>query len=147
MTDNDLVVYTSATLEKRFTQAAPADTKDHNGIIANHFVKSIVRGGLPWIFWTHPHTPVIAGTYMYIDGKTRLKGSACYTCPDYSVARLDHFTTKTISEWMMIKVKRGFGCKASNTEKLRQHPIDVFFCYNERTPMKMEWLKMNGFIE
>ena len=147
MTDNGLVVYTNSPLEKRFTQAAPAYTKDHNGIIANHFVKSIVRGGLPWIYWKHPHTPVIKGTYMYIDGKTRLNGNACYTNPDYGVARLDHFTTKTISEWMMIKVKRGFGCKASNTEKLRKNPVDVFFCYNERTPMKMEWLKMNGFIQ
>lgn len=147
MSDNNLVVYSAATLEKRFPQPAPAGTKDHNGIIANHFVKSIVRGGLPWIFWVHPHTPVIKGTYLYIDGKTRLNGNACYTQPDYSVARLDHFTTKTISEWMTNKVKRGFGCKASNTEKLRQNPISVFFCYNEVTKQKMDWLKMNGYIE
>lgn len=147
MSDNNLVVYTTGTLEKRFPKEAPAGTKDHNGIVANHFVKSIVRGGLPWLTWKHPHTPVIAGTYMYIDGRTKLDGNACFAHPDYSVARLDHFTTKTISEWMMIKVKRGFGCKASNTEKLRKNPIDVFFCYNERTPMKMEWLRMNGFIE
>ena len=147
MTDNGLVVYSAGTLEKRFTREAPAGTKDHNGIIANHFVKSIVRGGLPWITWTQPHTPVINGTFMYVDGRTKLNGSACYTSPDYSVARLDHFTTKTISEWMTIKVRRGFGCKASNTEKLRNNPIDVFFCYNERTPMKEEWLKMNGFLK
>lgn len=147
MSDNNLVVYSNASLEKRFTKEAAPGTRDHNGIVANHFVKSIVRGGLPWIFFKHPHTPVIKGSYMYIDGKTKLNGNACYTNPDYSVARLDHFTTKTISEWMTIKVKRGFGCKASNTEKLRNNPIDVFFCYNERTPMKMEWLKMNGYIK
>ena len=147
MTDNNLVVYSAGTLEKRFPQPAPAGTKDHNGIIANHFVKSIVRGGLPWIYWKHPHTPIIKGSYMYIDGKTRLNGDACYANPDYSVARLDHFTTKTISEWMTNKVKRGFGCKPSNTEKLRKNPVSVFFCYNEITTMKMEWLKMNGFIE
>jgi Ribonuclease G/E len=134
-------------IEKRFPKEAPAGTKDHNGIIANHFVKSIVRGGLPWITWTQPHTPLIIGRYMYIDGRTQLDGRACYAHPDYSVARLDHFTTKTISEWMMIKVKRGFGCRAENTEKLRKNPIDVFFCYNEKTPMKMEWLRMNGYIK
>lgn len=148
MTDNNIIVDDKkSTLEKRFTQEAPAGTKDHNGIVANHFVKSIVRGGLPWIYWKHPHTPIIEGTYMYIDGKTKLNGNACYTNPDYSVARIDHFTTKTISEWMTNKVVRGFGCKASNTEKLRNHPVDVFFCYNERTPEKEEWLKKNGFTE
>lgn len=147
MSDNGLIEYTNEKLEKRFTKAAPAGTKDHNGIIANHFLKSIVRGGLPWIYWKHPHTPVIKGTYLYIDGKTKLNGSACYPNPDYSVARLDHYTTKTISEWMEIKVKRGFGCKASNTEKLRRNPIEVFFCYNERTLMHDEWLRMNGYLK
>ena len=147
MSDSGLIVYTADTLEKRFKKEAAPGTKDHNGIIANHFLKSIVRGGLPWIQWTQPHTPIIAGTYKYIDGKTKLNGQACYPYPDFTVARLDHFTTKTISEWMEIKVKRGFGCRASNTEKLRANPIDVFFCYNEKTPMHMEWLKMNGYIE
>ena len=147
MTDNNLVVYTAGTLEKRFTQPAPEKTKDHNGIVANYFLKSIVRGGLPWIYWEHPHTPVIKGTRLYIDGKTKLDGGACYQHPDYSVARLDHFTTKTISEWMTNKVVRGFGCKPSNTEKLRNNPVSVFFCYNEITQTKMDWLKMNGFIK
>ena len=147
MSDNGLIEYINDKLEKRFTKAAPAGTKDHNGIIANHFLKSFVRGGLPWIYWKHPHTPVIKGTYLYIDGKTKLNGSACYPKPDYSVARLDHFTTKTIAEWMEIKVKRGFGCKASNTEKLRRNPIEVFFCYNERTLMHDEWLRMNGYLK
>lgn len=147
MTDNNLVVYTAGTLEKRFTQPAPKGTKDHNGIVANYFLKSIVRGGLPWIYWVHPHTPVLKGTRLYIDGVTKLDGGACYQHPDYSVARLDHFTTKTISEWMTNKVVRGFGCKPSNTEKLRNNPVSVFFCYNEITQTKMDWLKMNGFIK
>ena len=144
MTDNNLVTDDKkSTLEKRFTQEAPVGTRDHNGIVANHFVKSIVRGGLPWIAWRHPHTPVIKGKYLYIDGKTPLNGNACYTRPDYTVARLDHFTTKTIEEWMTNKIKRGFGCKPSNTEKLRKNPISVFFCYNEITPEKEEWIKNN----
>jgi hypothetical protein len=147
MSDNGLIEYTNDKLEKRFTKESPAGTKDHNGIISNHFLKSFVRGGLPWIYWKHPHTPIIKGSYLYIDGKTKLNGSACYPKPDYSVARLDHFTTKTIEEWMEVKVKRGFGCKASNTEKLRRNPIEVFFCYNERTPMHDEWLRLNGYLK
>ena len=39
MSDNNLVVYSAGTLEKRFTQPAPAGTKDHNGIVANYLVK------------------------------------------------------------------------------------------------------------
>ena len=40
MTDNNLVTDDKkSTLEKRFTQEAPVGTRDHNGIVANHFVK------------------------------------------------------------------------------------------------------------
>ena len=55
MTDNNLVVYSAGTLEKRFTQPAPEKTKDHNGIVANYFLKSIVRGGLPGFIGTSTH--------------------------------------------------------------------------------------------
>jgi hypothetical protein len=55
--------------------------------------------------------------------------------------------TKTIEEWMKLKVRRGEGCSPQNTEKLRANAKEIFFQYNERTPEKEEWLKKNGFAE
>jgi hypothetical protein len=49
--------------------------------------------------------------------------------------------TKTIEEWMKLKVRRGEGCSPRNTEKLRQNPEEMFFKYNERTAEKDAWLE------
>jgi hypothetical protein len=146
MTDNNLVVDDKkSTLEKRFTQAAPADVRNEEGTEANRYVKSFVRGGLPLIEWKSPHCPVVPGRYAYIDGKP-CKCNSLHD-PDYTVARLDHFCTKTIEEYMTIKKRRGVGFTAANTERLRRDAAKIFFCYNERTPTKEEWLRMNGFAE
>jgi hypothetical protein len=102
-------------------------------------VKSIVRGGLPFAVWRNPHCPIVAGTYETIEGKpSRLSP---FHTPDYSVARLRHYVTKTIEEWMKLKVRRGEGCSPRNTEKLRQNPEEMFFKYNERTAEKDAWLE------
>ena len=146
MTDNNLVVDDKkSTLEKRFTQPAPADVRNEEGHMANRYVKSIVRGGLPMIAWKSPHCPVVPGKYAYIDGKPA-QCSSMHPA-DYTVARLDHFCTKTIEEYMMLKRRRGVGFSPANTERLRRDAAKIFFLYNERTPMKEEWLRMNGFSE
>lgn len=111
----------------------------------NYHVKSFVRGGLPFIFWRNPHCPVIIGKYETIEGQPSKLGP--FHKPDYSVARLRHYVTKTIEEWMTLKVVRGEGCSRKNTETLRANPVGIFFQYNERTPEKEEWLKANGFSE
>ena len=147
MTDNNLVTDDKkSNLEKRFTQPAPADVKNEDGMQANRFVKSIVRGGLPVIEWKSPHCPIVPGTYAYIDGIMSNVRSSLHD-PDYSVARLDHFCTKTIEEYMTIKKRRGVGFTPGNTERLRRDAANIFFLYNEHTPEKDAWLKANGFSE
>jgi hypothetical protein len=138
--DSGLVKASAKKMSDRFT--IPCDpmvsVKDANHP-DNYHVKSIVRGGLPFAIWKNPHCPIVAGTYETIDGKpSRLSP---FHVPDYSVARLRHYVTKTIEEWMKLKVRRGEGCSPNNTEKLRANPEEMFFKYNERTPEKDAWLK------
>ena len=81
----------------------------------------------------------MAGTYETIEGEPSKLSP--FHRPDYSVARLRHYVTKTIEEWMKLKVRRGEGCSPRNTEKLRANPEEIFFTYNERTAEKEAWLK------
>ena len=64
----------------------------------------------------------------------------------YDIAKIKHYTCKTIEEWMTNKVARGqIDCK-ENSDRLRQNAIDIFFSMNERTKEKEEWLFNNGFL-
>lgn len=137
--DSGLVKASAKKMASRFTVPCPpqVSVKDPNHP-DNYHVKSIVRGGLPFAVWKNPHCPVVAGSYETIDGKPSRLGP--FHSPDYSVARLRHYVTKTIEEWMKLKVRRGEGCSPKNTERLRFAPVEIFFSYNERTPEKEAWL-------
>ena len=57
---------------------------------------------------------------------------------DYHIAYLKHFTTKTIGEYVRIKMKRGF--PDLPPEVIRQHlDLDNFFAYNKRTDEKIQY--------
>ena len=142
--DNNLIKADKKKVQARFTTpiANDVNVKDPHG--DNYLVKSFVRGGLPFAIWRNPHCPKVPGSYAYIDG-TKTDGTAIHQ-PDYTVARLKHYVTKTIEEWMTLKVVRGEGCCKANTDDLRQNAVDIFFRYNERTPEKEAWLEKHGFI-
>ena len=138
--DSGLVKTSTKKMAERFTVPCdPSVTVKDPTHPDNYHVKSIVRGGLPFAVWRNPHCPIVAGTYETIEGKpSRLSP---FHTPDYSMARLRHYVTKTIEEWMKLKVRRGEGCSPRNTEKLRQNPEEMFFKYNERTAEKDAWLE------
>lgn len=137
--DNGLVKYDKRKLATRFTEPLPDNLSIKADWPENYHVKAFVRGGLPWAAWLNPHCPATIGTYQHISGH------ACkmdpWQKPDYSRATLHHFVTKTIEEWMTVKVKRGEGSSSRNTELLKKNAVDIFFAYNERTPEKEEWLR------
>lgn len=138
--DNGLVKASTKKMADRFTTPCdPAISVKDPYHPDNYHVKSIVRGGLPFAIWKNPHCPIVAGTYETIEGKPSKLSP--FHQPDYSVARLRHYVTKTIEEWMKLKVRRGEGCSPNNTEKLRANPEEIFFAYNERTAEKEAWLK------
>lgn len=144
--DNGLVKADKRKVQTRFTAPLPSDIQvKERAHKDNQLTKCFVRGGLPYTVWTNPHCPKVPGTYAYIDG-TLCDGTSLHN-PDYTVARVKHYLTKTIEEWMTGKVVRGEGSSKVNTETLRKNAIDIFFRYNERTPEKEQWLKENGYLE
>lgn len=143
--DNGLVTNDGRPLKKRFTLPLVGEDGRAETYGENIHVKSFVRGGLEGIFWRDPHCPSGCGTYAYADGSPRAEGPWHHdVC--YNAAKIKHYTTKTIEEWMTYKVARGqFDCQA-NSDALRNNAISLFFARNKRTEGKMQWLKDHGFI-
>lgn len=136
MTDSGLVRYDGRPLRERFTTPLADDVLMRGKHRYNDHVKSIVRGGLrrEEVFGGQmPHVPkgpirCCTAAHRFVDGKP------FQTC-DHSRARIDHYTTKTIEEWLQVKYRRGF--PISITQQWRDEwAIPQFFEINERTDEK-----------
>ena len=142
--DCNNIVYENKPLKERFhTPILPLDWKKNLTVCENDHVKSIVRGGLKEVAWiATPHTP--CGNLKCCDAN----GNSCHPHSpflpfDYTSAHFKHYTTKTLEEWINIKVKRGFPDGNKDYFK-RVNPIKEFFKTNEITEGKFKYLKKNG---
>lgn len=105
----------------------------------NHHIKSIVRSVPPPVNWGTPHTPV--------DG--RFDGRVCdwagrpvanaplHPCDfgEEDAVVLRHYCTKTISEYLEHKFRRGFPDRSAKSSR-QILTVDYFFARNDRTPEK-----------
>ena len=117
---------------ERITEPCDFDIKKHYDFPENNHVKSIVRGGLKKIEWKY--TPHVPSTKINICNTNGEKISNTPFC-DYvfDVAYLKHFVTKTIDEYISLKLVRGGG----NSKNYRKMPlIDEFFKINKYTVEK-----------
>lgn len=144
--DNNLVTYEDKPLYERFKEPRlPLDWKrnENVNIPENNLIKSIVKGDLKGLKWqATPHTP--HGLFKCC-GASGIK-TQCYSyfLPfDFSYAYFKHYTTKTIEEWINIKVKRGFPDGNKDFYKYN-NPILEFFKVNEITKEKIEYVKNIG---
>jgi hypothetical protein len=136
MTDSGLVHDDGRPLRERFTVPLGNDVLMRGNHRYNDHVKSIVRGGLQteYIFGGQmPHVPkaplrCCTAAHRFVESKP------FQTC-DHSRARIDHYTTKTIEEWLNVKYKRGFPIKISQRWR-EEWAIPQFFEINERTAEK-----------
>ena len=142
--DCNNIVYENKPLKECFhTPILPLDWKKNLTVCENDHVKSIVRGGLKEVAWiATPHTP--HGNLKCCDAN----GNSCHPHSpflpfDYTSAHLKHYTTKTLEEWINVKVKRGFPDGNKDYFK-RVNPIKEFFKFNEITEEKIQYLKKYG---
>lgn len=136
MTDSGHVRYEDRPLRERFTVPLADDVLMRGKYRYNDHVKSIVRGGLAVgdIFGGQmPHVP--AARLRCCTPDHRAVACSPFQRCDHSRARIDHFTTKTIDEWLYVKYRRGFPIKI--TDRWRDEwAIPQFFEINERTEEK-----------
>ena len=128
MTDNNLIRNDHRPLMERFTERA-----DYISL-----GKCIIRSGIDGVRFTKsvhvPYHPTL-----------RCVSPAGFPCqqkrqqqPEYIVAYLKHFSTKTIEEWLTNKW--GKGAAGISYEVFKEKYADYFFTINERTPEKEEFI-------
>lgn len=136
--DNGLVEYDDRKLVERFPEPImPFNAYFRSIKPENDNVSSIVRGGLANCYWrTTPHTPTNVLRCCDAAGNKR-KSISVYQDYDFTCAHFKHYITKTIQEWLEIKVKRGYPDK--NKDYFQQNDaLELFFKCNEKTDEKME---------
>lgn len=142
--DCNNVIYENKPLKERFhTPILPLNWKKKLTVCENDHVKSIVRGGSRNVVWIGtPHTPHSVLKCCNANGESCSSYSP-FLPFDYSSAHFKHYSTKTIEEWVNIKIKRGF--PDGNKDYFKKvNPIKEFFKSNEITDEKINYLKNIG---
>ena len=147
--DSGNLKYENKPLVERFTMPVmPINYKKTFNFPENCHVKSIIKGGLESVAWNGtPHTPT-----------NRLKGcdAAGNPCPSnspfvipyvYSNVCLRHYKTKSLEEYYLTKVKRGYPDGNKDFFK-KNNWIDEYFTENKITPEKISFINnvlLKGF--
>ena len=137
--DNGLVHNDMRKVQERFTEPLPMDLYvQYTGHTENEHCKSIVRGGLGEIcFKSNPHLPDTRLRCCTADGK-RCEHTV-FQQVDFTVARLKHYITKTVEEYMVRKWSVGTGNKPT---------LEIFRNkYNERFYKYNQWTTEKAFVE
>ena len=127
--DNNLVYKDDRPVMERFTEPLPDDICIQYKFPENRHVKSIIKGGLDNVKFTHCHL-VSCKEKCYRPDCHRVNGDNPFMDPDHSICYIKHFYTKTAEEWKD-KMKR----RTATTNKVKYN-TDMFFKINKKTKEK-----------
>lgn len=129
----------SKPLNERFTEPCPIDTKVDYDFSENRHIKSIVFGGRKNVVFSNPHIPDYQKYFFCCNADGKKCDVSPFQPTNYKNAYLKHFTTKSLQEWVEIKLQRGTGDRDYNA--FRSHVrLDHFFKYNSMTEEKQKYL-------
>lgn len=138
--NNQVYADYSKPLNERFTEPCPIDTKVQYDFSENCHIKSIIICRSKSVaFPNNPHIPGYQKLFFICNSD----GKRCDISPfqpiNYKNAYLKHFVTKSLQEWIEIKLQRGTGDRDYNAFKSHVR-LDCFFKYNSKTKEKQEYL-------
>jgi hypothetical protein len=129
----------SKPLNERFTEPCPIDTKVYYDFSENRHIKSIVFGGRKNVVFSNPHIPDYQKHFFCCNADGKMCDLSPFQPINYKNAYLKHFVTKSLQEWVEIKLQRGTGDRDYNA--FRSHVrLDCFFKYNSMTKEKRQYL-------
>lgn len=122
---------------------------EYDDIPENNHIKSIIRGGLPFIRWKEtPHTPV-SGIYHCCNPEgEKVEENSPFQDFNFGNCYIRHYSTKTIGEWVRNKMQRGIPDRSEDKWKSALN-LDRFFRYNVKTKKKVQYAEelMKNLIE
>lgn len=129
----------SKPLNERFTEPCPIDIKVDYDFSENRHIKSIVFGGRKNVVFSNPHIPDYQKFFLCCNADGKKCDASPFQPINYKNAYLKHFVTKSLQEWVEIKLQRGTGDRDYNA--FRSHVrLDCFFKYNSMTKEKQKYL-------
>lgn len=138
--DNDILKYDRRRLSERFIEPVrPLNFKKTFNFPENDHISSIVRGRLSRVVWNKtPHTPSNELRCCDAGGMEQNSNSPFVHPFDFTYAHFKHYTTKTVEEWVEIKVKRGFP-DGNKDFFVDNDVLDDFFKVNRITYKKVKY--------
>lgn len=143
--DNNLIYYEDKPLLERFTHPHEFDLSKQYTFPENNHIKSIIRcehkGYVNWSMGSNMHTP--SNNLKCCDNKGKeCSNSNPFLHYNFDLAYLKHFSTKTIDEWLNVKLQRGFLDQCLNKDKEYDAlGLDIFFKINQKTEEKINFIK------
>lgn len=138
--DNDKIYYENKPILERFTLPLNENLKTTYIFPENNHVKSIIRTSLEEVIFKNPHVTSSPCKTCNANGKEVYSNNPFPSRFDHTIAYLKHFPTKTLEEYITIKMKRGYPDQTPIQAK-RNLTIDKFFKYNTRTKEKEELIQ------
>jgi len=134
--DNDKLYYESKPLSERFPKPFYLNKSKKYSIYFRSAAKTIVRGGLK-IEWGHlPH--YLKNTINCRPDGTILKNY--FSPPQYSVAYLNHYTTKSTEEYAD-KLNKGDVILRTDKKYIKNKIFNYYFLFNSKTKKKFDIFK------
>lgn len=139
--DNEQVELTDKPLSERFLQPIPFETKIAYNFPENAHIKTVVRGGLSNVLWSHTsHTPYPNNFKCCDDIGNPVNSQSPFSNISYRGAFLRHYVTKTAYEYCE-KMKKGFADHKISRDEII-HLIETrFFRTNTITKEKIDIFK------
>lgn len=141
--DNENILYENKPLHKRFPNPIlPLNYCPDNSLIPhNNYIKTILKTNLRNLVWCNdPHYLVINDLMCKIgNGDNCTHNFSLTNQPNYSDVYLRHYVTKSLEEWINVKMKRGYA--DDNHEKENELlTLERFFELNKYTKEKQDFI-------
>lgn len=137
--NNQVYADYSKPLNERFTEPCPIDIKVQYDFSENRHIKSIVFCHRKSIaFPNNPHIPGYQRLFFICNADGKRCDASPFQPINYKNAYLKHFITKSLQEWVEIKMRRGAADRDYNV--FIRYYSGRFFKYNSMTSEKQEYL-------
>lgn len=142
--DNEMLDNDGRGVVERFKEPiVPFDFKGCLSFPENNHIKSFLRGNLTDILWGQgfgaSHTPRVRYYACGNASGVSVEPNAPYHSFDFRKAYLRHYSTKTIGEWIRIKMHRGFPDMSDAQAKCHLN-LDAFFRINKNSIGKRQFI-------